>query len=270
MFRGKKEQARAVGGMLTGEAIRKRGIITRDTESSWRAASYDLRIGKLIDPSGKVVSEYVLPPRGIVEVISRERIAVPEDLSGSAMVKTSLCNQGILALGIGLIDPGWDGPISSFLINFGKSPKMLGIDDVFLRTTFHTLDGPQGHVRPVRKEDHEITRERQNATVSLIGGSFLNLEEVLATLEKSTAVRRGVELIAYVTVGGLVLALLGFFLTWFTSNMAGKPETSTMVVSQPLAAEINELRNENADLRRRTASLEAARREDRNGAGGPL
>jgi len=243
--------------MLTGEAIRQRGIVTHAVDTSWRAASYDLRIGKLIDPDGKVVDQYKLPPRGIVEVISKERIAVPQGISGSAMVKTSLCNDGILALGIGLIDPGWDGPISSFLINFGKSPRLLSVDDIFLRTTYHTLEGPADALRVVRKGDDELVRERQRTTVTLIGGSFLNLEEELGRLERESAIRRGVVLLSYVTLGGALLALLGFFLTWFTSNLAGKPQTSTMVVSQPLAAEIEQLRRENTELRRRTTALEA-------------
>jgi len=244
------------GGMLTGEAIRQRDIVAKAISSSWRQASYDLRIGKLIDPEGEVVFEYNLPPRGIVEVISKERIRVPADLSGTAMVKTSLCNEGILALGIGLIDPGWDGPISSFLINFGKSPRRLAVDDVFLRTTFHTLEGPTGSTPTIKRSDLEITRERQRVTVAQIGGSFLNLEAELARLEKETAIKRGVQLVAYVSLAGTLLAFLGFILTYFTSSLAGKPQTSSMVVSQPLAAEIQVLRTENAELRQRMIALE--------------
>lgn len=257
MVREGQARALSVGGMLTGAEIKARGIITRDADKSWRAASYDLRIGKMIDPDGKIVYQYKLPPRGIVEVISQERVAVPQGLSGTAMVKTSLCNDGILALGIGLIDPGWDGPISSFLINFGKNPYPLAAGDVFLRTTFHSLEGVLDDLRIVRKEDHDIARERQRASVSLIGSSFLNLEEELGKFERNSAVKRGVELLSYIAIAGIVLAVLGFFLTWFTSNLAGKPQTSTMVVSQPLAAEIDELRRENAELRKRTAALEA-------------
>ena len=256
MFKEEKAPSN-VGGMLTGQAIKRRGIVTRDVDSSWRAASYDLRIGKLIDPEGRTVDQYKLPPRGIVEVVSKERIAVPQDLSGSAMVKTSLCNDGILALGIGLIDPGWDGPISSFLINFSRNPRLLSVNDIFLRTTFHTLEGPTHPPSVVRREDEDVISERKRTTVSMIGSSFLNLEEELGRLERKSAIKRGVELLSYISLGGAVLALLGFILTWFTSSLAGKPQTSAIVVSQPLAAEIEQLRLENAALRRRTSALEA-------------
>lgn len=273
VFSGKKApgpRSGTPGGMLTGQAIRDFGIIERASETSFRHASYDLVIGKLIDPTGKIVEDYVLEPRGIVEVISRERVRIPEDLIGIAMVKTSLCNDGILALGIGIIDPGWEGPISSYLINFSKSPRLLRCGEVFLRTTFQRLDGPLPRVERISKSDDEITNSRRNATVSKIGGSFLNLGEELEKLSRDRENERWLKTIGYVSAIALIITFTGFLMTWFSSGLAGKPPTSSMVVSQPLANEIDILRAENSDLKQRLTGIEgrirAVIREGRPGA----
>ncbi|TIW75335.1 MAG: hypothetical protein E5V58_02015 [Mesorhizobium sp.] len=244
------------GGMLTGQAIRERGIIERASDSCYRYASYDLRIGELIQPDGNVVLDYVLPPRGIVEVISRERVAVPDDLVGTAMVKTSLCNDGILALGIGVIDPGWDGQISSYLINFGKNPRHLGAGDVFLRATFQRLDGPLPIVQRVSKTDVEIRDLRRKATVGGIGTSFLNLAEELDKLSREHENKRWLTALTYVSIMALILTILAFFMTWFSSGLAGKPQNRSVEQSQPVTTEIDLMRAENAELRSRLAEIE--------------
>lgn len=62
--------------MLTDTEIRKRELIGDASTSNFRPASYDLRIGMLINPSGEIVESYKVPPQGIVEVISEETVNV--------------------------------------------------------------------------------------------------------------------------------------------------------------------------------------------------
>jgi hypothetical protein len=61
---------------------------------------------------------------------------------GYAMPKTGLCHEGILALNTGLIDPGYEGRISTVAVNFDKEPVAIRPGDSFLRVVFHKLDGP--------------------------------------------------------------------------------------------------------------------------------
>src|SRR5262249_15838303 len=111
--------------MLSADEIKAKQIVQNAVPTQYRSASYDLRIGKIIPPSGTANNEFILSPRGMVEVISKERVKLPSDVSGYAMVKTGLCDEGILAINIGILDPGYEGLISSTLINFGKGPKSL-------------------------------------------------------------------------------------------------------------------------------------------------
>src|ERR1700722_15541246 len=103
--------------MLNRDEIKKLGLITDSDEQSFRAASYDLRIGTILAVRDgapiHVTSCYVLPPQGMVEVISWETIKVPPDIAGYASVKTSLSRDGLLALNTGILDPGYEGPLSA-------------------------------------------------------------------------------------------------------------------------------------------------------------
>jgi deoxycytidine triphosphate deaminase len=46
-----------------------------------------------------------------------ELTVLPDGIAGIDLVKPSLRNEGIIALGIGIVDPGWEGKLSSFLAN---------------------------------------------------------------------------------------------------------------------------------------------------------
>ena len=76
----------------------------------------------------------------MVEVISIETIKVPQNVAGYASVKTGLSRQGLLALNTGILDPGYEGPLSATVVNFGKSDSLLNHGDTFLRLTFHEYD----------------------------------------------------------------------------------------------------------------------------------
>src|SRR5579864_1733127 len=108
--------------LLSGEEIGSLGLVENSTTDLFRASTYDLSVGDII-AAGPVSGnkEYVLPPGGTVRVISKETLKLPDFITGHALLKNELCRKGILALNIGVIDPGFEGPISSTLINFGRS-----------------------------------------------------------------------------------------------------------------------------------------------------
>ena len=150
--------------LLSGEEIKKRSLIRDGAESNFRGSSYDIRIGTILSSQdGEEVKEFSLPAQGMVEVISQELVSLPADVSGYALVKTSLCNEGVLALSIGIIDPYYEGPLSSVLINFGKSNVKLKEGDTFLRLTFHQYQAPEGLQRrePVSKSFYVKDKRRQ-------------------------------------------------------------------------------------------------------------
>src|SRR5262249_38986690 len=100
-------------------------ILTNAVPGNFRNASYDHRIARILALTCEEVEEYILPSQGMAEVLSAKRVALREDVAGYALVRMTLCNQGILAINIRIIDPGYAGLISSTLINFRKNQFVL-------------------------------------------------------------------------------------------------------------------------------------------------
>ena len=143
--------------LLSDREIKQRKLIDVPTEKNFRATSYDVTVGKIITVEGKEVDDLVLQPSGVVQVVSRERIALPHDITSLAMVKTDLCNRGILALNIGIAGPGYSGHLSSPLLNFSKTDFYLTKDEVFFELkdevspgVFKTLENFICVIMPVR------------------------------------------------------------------------------------------------------------------------
>jgi deoxycytidine triphosphate deaminase len=167
--------------MLSDEDMKRRRLISNEIESHYRPASYDVSVGTILKVDGSEVSEHKLEPQGVVEIVSREEVNLPQDVVGYAMVKTSLCNEGILPLNIGIIDPGWKGPVSATLLNFGKKDYFLTADEVFLRLTFHriSLSDRKESPRGISRDDY--MKERKKKVINF-AETFLNLD---ATIEKA-------------------------------------------------------------------------------------
>src|ERR1051325_451384 len=125
--------------MLTRGEIEQQALVRDAVKDNYRFSTYDVSIHQIIAPDGSPVSSYKLPPMGTVEVISLERLWLPADICALAHVKTSLCNDGLLTLNTGIVDPGWRGRVSSFILNFSKNDHLLTTGDVFLRISFHKL-----------------------------------------------------------------------------------------------------------------------------------
>ena len=171
------EPRRRAATMLTGERIREAGLVLDGIDAGYRGSSYDVHIEDIIADDGALRDSFKMPPQGIVQVISRERVRVPTGMTGLANVKTGLCNEGLLALNSGVIDPGYEGRISSFLLNFSNKPRLLTRGEAFLRLQFMIM--AEATATPPRPHDDDAyiaERRRQSATLS---ATFLNLEAVV-------------------------------------------------------------------------------------------
>jgi len=205
--------------LLNGEQIKKQNLIEGSSDSMFKAASYNLRIAKIVPVDGKEVSAYALPSLGMVEVVSAEKVHLPKEIAGYATVKTSLCNEGILAINIGIVDPGYNGLISSTLINFGKNSYYLEFGQEFLRLTFHEYKA-QDEVPALsaQKPDAEYIKDKKLKVLAHFSSTFLNIEEKIAEITNRVANRvlgqwkKG--FFVWVPVAAATLAFLTFLLNW--------------------------------------------------------
>ena len=102
--------------------------------SSQRSTTYDATIGDIVY-RGKICKgdTFELEKRGVVWVVSREEFAFDNSKTGMATLKTTLTHQGLLALNVGIIDPGWKGPLATALVNFSGQPISISIGQPFFR-----------------------------------------------------------------------------------------------------------------------------------------
>lgn len=239
--------------MLTGKEIEARGIIQGAWTKLYRATSYDLRAGKIIKPDGEEAESYTVPPQGLVEIISKERVILPANISGFATVKTGLSTNGMLALNIGIIDPEYEGPISSFLLNFSKVPFRLAIGDVFLRTHYVALDDKLQVAESKNADDTEYINEKKQKIAGRFGSTFLNVDEIADTLVKGYTFKA----LTFVAGVAFIVTLASFLANYsMVSFMRSWVEPRTSIEQQIS----NKLK---ADLETRDAEIEELRADIR-------
>jgi deoxycytidine triphosphate deaminase len=169
--------------LLNREQIETDGIVIDPKTANFRSASYDVSVGSVIGPDGRSADSLLLPSQQMVMVISAERLLLPNNVAGYAMPKTRLSNKGVLALSTGIIDPGYEGRVSSILINFGKDPFFLDQGEAFLRVTFHrTAQLRSGSfVEPPGYSEDSYQRDRRDIAVTL-PETFLNIPQIESTV----------------------------------------------------------------------------------------
>ncbi len=226
--------------LLNSEEIKARKIIKDEIDKNYTGVSYDLSVHRIINTLGEDVETFDLEPQGIVLVISRERVTLPKDIVGYALIKTRLCNRGILALNTGVIDPEYDGLISTMLLNFSKNNFLVSKGNQFLRLTFHHCNPSSKSYKPPAQSDEKYILSKKERLL-LFDKTFLNLN---ASLRKETD-RIFVRYAAYgVAVSAIVLALYPFILTFSlerTLNYSNRSDQAT----QELLQVINELKDIN-------------------------
>ena len=239
--------------LLSKSGIGSFGIISGAIASSEREASYELRIEKLVDSEGKLVDEFLLRPQGIVKVVSMEVITIPLDVMGFVFVKTKLCNEGVLALNIGIVDPGFSGPLQSALINFGKGAVRLRKGDVYSRIVFHTIDSGGSALAGPALSHSEVFRNVVDQVDAALGDSFLNISETVDKASSEMLVKAKNSAVFWISTGAVFVTLLTFALNFMNIWAVGyqfKPETEQFELkkAEEMRVRVDRLEQKNAEL----------------------
>ncbi len=249
--------------MLTSAEIKTRRLLQNDEPACYRSASYDLRIGRIVTPSGELADFYLVPPQGIVEVVSEERVNLPRGVAGFAMVKTHLCNQGLLALNIGIVDPGYQGKLASFLVNFGRTERPLRRNDVFLRLVFHSLEGEYDLASPLTVvNDDRYVAEKQANMQTNFAREFLDIPAVTNKVAGDIFKQYLAKALTYVGLVAAGLALLTFFLNFgnlilVQHYLQPSDETRAALLEKSLEQKDKDISDKNSDLNERISELTA-------------
>jgi deoxycytidine triphosphate deaminase len=256
--------------VLNGDQIRSRGLIIDGMkDKSIRDCGYDLTISTLLgkNDQGKIednAEEFDLDPQGIALAVSNETLKLPWDVCAHAIVKTTLCREGVLAINIGVIDPGWEGPVSSILLNFGRSTYRLKKDEAFLRLTFHTLDAPahpteSSGTPDIAKIRLDYVNKVRTKFDKRLAGTFMDYQ----SLSWVAARKFFLPLAPVASMIGVALALLTLFMNWGVLGLASRsmPQDVVQTKAQVLTAEIKKdnesLHEENRKLLEQLEAMQA-------------
>jgi deoxycytidine triphosphate deaminase len=249
--------------LLTGKKIIAKHIVDNVGPKSVRAVSYDLRIGTILARQGGLdvisTNAYDLPPQGMVEVIALEKLTLPHNVMGQATVKTSLSDRCVLALGIGLIDPGYDSYISSTLVNFGTQPFRMSHGDIFLRATFHEYDLSGETVKEVHTDFEEYLQDKREKVLTRFSRTFLNLDQTARDAfnvlrNRLLAISAWAALIVATStaIGSLGILLLG---TRWLPPVGSSEVEELRSTNAKLQSEYNEAEKELSDIRQAQKDL---------------
>lgn len=196
--------------LLSGEEIESLKLVEGSSDGNlYRASTYDLSIGEII-PAGSVSggSEFRLPSGGTVRVVSRELLKLPDGITGHALLKNELCRKGVLALNIGVIDPGFEGPISSILINFGREDFAVKQGAPFLRISFHRCPSSPKAAKSLKYTREQYVSHVKDEVAAYMAPTFLNMETTAAKAAEKAFVTFKEGLVVWATLAAVLVTVL--------------------------------------------------------------
>jgi len=116
--------------------------------------------------------------------------------------KTTLTRVGIWALTVGIVDPGWNGPIGTTLLNFSRNDYTVHAGDQFLRVSFFEHDPVPDKLRRAPSLG-EYNKGIQRLAASVFPSTFLNSDEIAGSAGNAVLDRIRKE--ALVWIGGIAL-----------------------------------------------------------------
>jgi len=157
-----------------------------------QGSTYDLSIGKIYDSEGNLVDgHFTLEPGHMVQVVSKEIFSLPNDVTGHVTYKTGLTQSGVWALTVGIVDPGWNGPVATTLLNFSKVNKTIHCGDLFLRVTlFQHAPAEPSYIRkaPSSENYHKAIRRlaADNFPATFLNSKNIEVQAAQSVLKSLT------------------------------------------------------------------------------------
>jgi deoxycytidine triphosphate deaminase len=217
---------------LNRETIEALKLVRDFDPARFRDVGYDLTVGSIYVPRygfvhapqtkvprTRIVTEFEIPPQGVVVVFSKETVVMPLGVCAYAMPKTSLCSDGILVFNTGIVDPEYRGPLSGTTVNFSDMPYTLKAGDPFLRLVFEEIAAPRAAPTPSTSQsfdpqerhayEHDKIRIAQD-----FGATFLNVPATVKAVSEDVMNKERTFLLRAIAIIGMFLALAALVPSW--------------------------------------------------------
>ncbi len=193
--------------MLIKNDIISNGIVQQPQPDGQRDSTYDATVGTIISDGKQIPgTTYLLGPRGVIWVISKEDFNLPKNMTAIAALRTTWAHKGIFALNVGVVDPGWSGPVSTALVNFSTEDFEIKIGNPFMRLMFfeHKVTSPT--IVPVSRSNYEKQVKKNSRNFSQ---TFLGMDSLVDDVARKIFSMPKIGVVA--TWVGLFLAVLAIF-----------------------------------------------------------
>ncbi|MEP2531218.1 hypothetical protein [Shimia sp.] len=176
--------------MLVGDQIVSLELVRPCNQENLKNSTFDLTIGELfpmgLDGGTKAQSldEFWLEPSCMLAVRTTERIVLPDNVTGLATLVTSLTHDGLLCLNVGIIDPGYDGHLSAYLVNFSRRPRKICLRNRLFRVLFFEHN-PISKLEPWVYPKLEYQAALTNRATNEFSKTFLDFNGITELAEKS-------------------------------------------------------------------------------------
>lgn len=192
--------------MLTKDDIIAKRIV-QQPQGGQRDSTYDATVGTIISDGKQMQGpSYTLGPRGVVWVISKEDFKLPNEVTAIAALRTTWAHKGIFALNVGVVDPGWNGPVATALVNFSTEDFKVSIGDPFLRLMFFEHKTTVPSTTPDPRRDYEKKVKWNSRHFSK---SFLSMDSLVDDVARKIFSLPKLGVVG--TWAGLIIAVLAIF-----------------------------------------------------------
>lgn len=217
--------------VLTASELTRKAIVGGAVARGQRPTTYDATVGSIIKRGRKLDQPTVtLRPREIIWLVSAETFDLGNSTTGLATLKTQWTHQGVLALNVGIVDPGWNGPLAAAVVNLSSSDFDIQVGMPFLRLLFH------GH-KPIPASQLKPETVSQDAYVQKVMGfskafsdTFLDMDGLSKTVaDKVLAIPKwGLMISLAAAVVGILAVSVPIGWTWWTDSGADKAKIAAL------------------------------------------
>lgn len=181
---------------------------------------YNLRIGKVFEPEsgreilpniddkGRTRNTCIIGPAEALIVMTEESLRMPSSLCGWYSPLHRHARHGIMLLSGSVVEPGYEGPLSCYLVNFSSTHVRLTRYEEIAKICFQVLTDEPSAPKPFSRDP--VSYESALADdARLYHRSFLDVSGI----EERAADRAKNAVKNWVIVGGVLVALLIAFAT---------------------------------------------------------
>jgi len=191
------------------------GLLDGFDSGNVKNCGYTLRAARVFNPesgdelligdlgNGAQRHTWDIAPAETLVVMTRETVRIPPDLCASYTPLHRLASGGLMLLNAAIVEPGYEGPLSCFMLNFSSVRVQIAPDEGISKIVFHTLNAS-----PAALKREAISAERYAGGLSKAAQRYNRSFLDVSRIADRAAERARQSLKGWVLGGGALVAVL--------------------------------------------------------------